>query len=89
MGLGLQLLHPALDAPVMHVFWSAPHIIPRPRSLAQANLVTLLAYCYSAGLVGAGLCYSLLGALRERFNEADVSAMVTLLNAVRRPDIVW
>ncbi|KAG2436983.1 hypothetical protein HYH02_011415 [Chlamydomonas schloesseri] len=51
-------------------------------SLAQANLVTLLAYCYSAGLVGPGLCYSLLGALRERFSEADVSAMVTLLNAV-------
>ncbi|GLI60135.1 hypothetical protein VaNZ11_002206 [Volvox africanus] len=51
-------------------------------SLAQANLVTVLAYCYSAGLVGPGLCYSLLGILKERFQELDVSAMVTLLNAV-------
>ncbi|GLC58960.1 hypothetical protein PLESTB_001421700 [Pleodorina starrii] len=51
-------------------------------SLAQANLVTLLAYCYSAGLVGPGLCYSLMAALKDRFQEADVSAMVTLLNAV-------
>lgn len=53
-----------------------------PRSLAQSNLVTLLAYCFSAGLVGPGLCYSLLAALRERFQEEDVSGMVTLLNAV-------
>ncbi|EFJ47843.1 hypothetical protein VOLCADRAFT_91452 [Volvox carteri f. nagariensis] len=51
-------------------------------SLAQANLVTLLAYCYSAGLVAPGLCYSLLAVLKERFQEADVAAMVTLLNAV-------
>ncbi|KXZ45420.1 hypothetical protein GPECTOR_55g326 [Gonium pectorale] len=51
-------------------------------SLAQTNLVTLLSYCYSAGLVGPGLLYGLLGALRERFEEPDVAAMVTLLNAV-------
>lgn len=52
-------------------------------SLAQANLVTLLAYSYSAGLVGADLLYSFLAHLQARFDEADVSAMVTLLNAVR------
>ena len=55
-------------------------------SLALANLVMLLAYCYSCGLVAPGLCYSFLAALQEGgLGEAEVSAMVTLLNAVSGP----
>lgn len=58
--------------------------VPLPAySLAQVNLVTLLGYCYSSGLVGPDLLYSFLTHLHARFDEADVSAMVTLLNAVR------
>lgn len=42
----------------------------------------LLAHCYGCGLVPPGLCYGFLAALQARFAEADVAAMVTLLNAV-------
>ena len=61
---------------------SPPSSPPPFTSLAQSNLATLLAYCYSCGLVGADLCYSLLQQLCARFEEADVALMVVLLNCV-------
>eukprot|EP00882_Tetradesmus_deserticola_P014563 GHRQ01015491.1.p1 GENE.GHRQ01015491.1~~GHRQ01015491.1.p1 ORF type:complete len:481 (+),score=238.12 GHRQ01015491.1:300-1742(+) len=50
--------------------------------LACHNLVMLLAYCYSAGMVAADCMYSVLGELTRRFAESDVAMMLTLLNAV-------
>ena len=50
-------------------------------SLAQHNLVMLFAYLYGCGLVRADVMYSFLHALRARFAESDVSALVTALNA--------
>eukprot|EP00798_Chlamydomonas_sp_ICE-L_P023340 gene23340-30589_t len=50
-------------------------------SLAQHNLIMLLAYLYGCGVLRADLMYTFMDSLRERFWESDVSALVTLLNA--------
>ncbi|KAF8061907.1 MRF1 [Scenedesmus sp. PABB004] len=50
--------------------------------LACHNLVMLLAYAFSAGVVAADLVFSVLGELTRRFEEGDVAMMLTLLNAV-------
>jgi hypothetical protein len=36
----------------------------------------VIAHCYSCGMLGADMVYSLLERLRERFTEDDVQVMV-------------
>eukprot|EP00882_Tetradesmus_deserticola_P022441 GHRQ01024349.1.p2 GENE.GHRQ01024349.1~~GHRQ01024349.1.p2 ORF type:complete len:112 (+),score=32.61 GHRQ01024349.1:360-695(+) len=66
--------------------WLLPRLVLQAYAagdgLACHNLVMLLAYCYSAGMVAADCMYSVLGELTRRFAESDVAMMLTLLNAV-------
>jgi nucleolar MIF4G domain-containing protein 1 len=48
-------------------------------SIAQHNLVVLLAFAYVVGLVGSPLLFSFLSSLLDSFQEADVAAMADLL----------
>lgn len=49
--------------------------------LARHNLSMVIAHCYSCGMMGADMVYSLLHMLRERFTEDDVQVMVSLLGS--------
>ncbi|KAF5840219.1 hypothetical protein DUNSADRAFT_17436 [Dunaliella salina] len=63
--------------------------------LARHNLSMVIAHCYSCGMMGADMVYSLLNMLRERFTEDDVQVMdaailicIILWNNVYGPEVL-